>query len=143
MIKFIADVLTFYIPDYTKRKEAQTKLRTLMFGYKVWTKAKQIGKGLWVCGESAVNRNTVLGDYVHFNGLKINGEGNVKIGSYFHSGMECLIIAQNHDYDNGDKIPFGHQYIYKDIEIGDFVWLGSRVTILPGTKIGEGAVIQG
>ena len=34
-------------------------------------------------------------------------------------------------------------YVYKDVEIGDFVWLGSRVMILPGTKIGEGAIIQG
>ena len=31
---------------------------------------------------------------------------------------------------------------YKDVTIDDFVWLGSRVTILPGTKIGEGAIIQ-
>lgn len=33
-------------------------------------------------------------------------------------------------------------YIYKNVEIGDCVWLGSRVIILPGTKIGEGAIIQ-
>jgi acetyltransferase-like isoleucine patch superfamily enzyme len=143
MIKFIAEVLTCFIPNKELRGKAQAKLRTLMFGYKVWTKAKKIGKGLWVCGESAVNKNTILGDYVHFNGLKINGEGNVKIGSYFHSGVECLIVAQNHDYDNGDKIPFGDNFVYKDIEIGDFVWMGSRVMILPGTKIGEGAIIQG
>ena len=32
--------------------------------------------------------------------------------------------------------------INKDVIIEDFVWIGKRVTILPGTKIGEGAVIQ-
>ena len=33
--------------------------------------------------------------------------------------------------------------IIKDVEIGDFVWIGTNVMILPGTKIGEGAIIQG
>ena len=143
MIKFIADILTFYIPNRKLRKKAQSKLRTLMFGYKVWTKAKKVGKGLCVSGASVVNSNTVLGDFVHFCGMKISGEGNVTIGNNFFSGIECLIIAQNHDYDHGNRIPYGDGYTYKDIEIGDFVWFGSRVMILPGTKIGEGAIIQG
>lgn len=30
----------------------------------------------------------------------------------------------------------------KTVIIGDNVWLGSRVIILPGVKIGEGTVIQ-
>ena len=32
--------------------------------------------------------------------------------------------------------------ISKDILIEDYVWLGARVIILPGTKIGEGAIVQ-
>ena len=31
----------------------------------------------------------------------------------------------------------------KDVIIDSFVWIGSRVTLLPGTHIGEGAIIQG
>ena len=143
MIKFIADILTFYIPNRRLRKKAQAKLRTLMFGYKVWTKAKSVGKGLFVGGYSVVTSNTILGDYVHLNELKINGGGKVTIGNHFHCGIECLIIAMNHDYDNGTAIPYGKEFVYKDIEIEDFVWIGSRVMILPGTKIGEGAIIQG
>lgn len=78
------------------------------------------------------------------NGIVIEGNGHVKIGNHFHSGNELLIITQNHDYDNGSAIPYAKgEHIYKDVEIGDFVWLGSRVMILPGTKIGEGAIIQG
>jgi len=30
----------------------------------------------------------------------------------------------------------------KDIVIGECVWIGARATILPGAKIGEGAIIQ-
>lgn len=58
-------------------------------------------------------------------------------------GTDLLITAQNHNYDGGSHIPYTPKdYIYKNIEIGDFVWIGSRVTILPGTKIGEGTIIQ-
>jgi len=32
--------------------------------------------------------------------------------------------------------------VARDVEIGDCVWLGARVTVLPGAKIGEGAIIQ-
>jgi acetyltransferase-like isoleucine patch superfamily enzyme len=28
------------------------------------------------------------------------------------------------------------------VVIEDFVWLGARVTILPGVRIGEGAIVQ-
>ena len=53
-----------------------------------------------------------------------------------------MIITQNHNYDTGNAIPYDDTYAYKDVEIGDFVWLGTRVMILPGTTIGEGAIIQ-
>lgn len=106
-------------------------------------KAKQCGKGLYIGGPLEINNNTHIGDYCHFNGLSIHGEGKVTIGNYFHSGVECLIITQNHNYDNGTQIPYDDTNIHKAVEIGDFVWIGSRVMILPGTKIGEGAIIQG
>lgn len=143
MIKFLSEILTFYIPNRTLRKKIQANIRSFVFGYKVRNKAKKVGKNLYVGGKSSVNSNTILGDNVNFNGMTISGQGNVTIGNYFHSGVECLIIAQSHDYDHGETIPYGKKMIYKDIEIGDFVWLGSRVMILPGTKIGEGAIIQG
>lgn len=143
MIKFLTEILTFYIPNRKLKKKAQSKLRTLFFGYKIVTRAKSIGKGLRVGGYSYVNRNTTIGENVKINGLKISGEGSVKIGNYCIFGPECLIIAQNHNYDKGNAIPYDDTFILKDIEIGDFVWIGARAMILPGTKIGEGAIIQG
>lgn len=103
----------------------------------------RVGRDLWCGGKVILTRNTYLGDHCAFNGCEIHGAGKVTIGSHFHSGVELLIIAQNHNYDNGKHIPYSPEdYIYKDIEIGECVWVGSRVTILPGTKIGEGAIIQ-
>jgi len=90
---------------------------------------------------SSFNGNTYLGRNCHFNGMQISGGGKVTIGDNFHSGSSCMMIAQNHNI-NGASLPYDNTYILKDIEIGDSVWLGNRVIILGGVKIGEGAIIQ-
>lgn len=119
------------------------KARQRFWRYRALRHVKQHGKHIFVGGKTTLSKNTFLGDNVKFNELRIMGNGKVKIGNYFRCGIECLIIAQNHNYDKGTAIPYDDTYIYKDIEIGDFVWIGSRVMILPGTKIGKGAIIQG
>jgi acetyltransferase-like isoleucine patch superfamily enzyme len=104
--------------------------------------AKSYGNDFKVNGESYVTPNTTLGNNVNFNGMKIQGKGNVTIGDNFHSGIECMIITSIHNYDEGNEIPYDDTVISKDVIIEDNVWLGNRVTILPGVRIGEGAIIQ-
>lgn len=142
MIKFFAKLITFWIPNRKKRIKIRSKICTYFYGRQVFLKAKSIGKNFYCGGFSTVTSTTILDDNVSFNGMKIQGKGIVKIGRYFHSGTECLILSQNHNYDTGKAIPYDEEYICKDVEIGDFVWFGSRVIVLPGTKIGEGAIIQ-
>lgn len=113
-----------------------------IFTYWVTKSAYSVGRGLRVNGISTVNKNTRLGNNVNFNGMKIRGGGAVTIGNNFHSGPECLMISQVHNYDSGSKIPYDDTYILKDIIIEDQVWLGSRVIVLGGVTIGEGAIIQ-
>ena len=73
--------------------------------------------------------------------MKITGKGKVVIGKYFHSGSECLMITDSHNYE-GTRIPYDDTDRVRDIQIDDFVWLGSRVLVLGGVHIGEGAIIQ-
>lgn len=72
--------------------------------------------------------------------MKVNGGGKIMIGNYFHSGTECMMITQNHNYE-GEAIPYDSTYVRKEINIGDCVWLGNRVIIMGGVTIGEGAII--
>ena len=74
--------------------------------------------------------------------MVITGGGKITIGNNFHSGPECLMISQNHNFDSGTKIPYDDSYVYKDVTIEDQVWFGSRVIVLGGVTIGEGAIIQ-
>lgn len=104
--------------------------------------AKSVGTGLRVNGWSAVSRFTTLGNNVHFNGLIVSGSGAVTIGNNFHSGRGCLLLTENHDFDTGDALPYGSGRVLKPIVFEDNVWLGSRVIVMGGVTIGEGAVIQ-
>jgi len=105
-------------------------------------RAKSVGSDLSVNGPTRVTKKTTLGDNVNFNGLKIRGGGKVTIGDNFHSGPECMILTRNHNYDKGDAIPYDDTYTYEEVNIGDNVWFGARVTVVPGVTINEGAIIQ-
>jgi acetyltransferase-like isoleucine patch superfamily enzyme len=109
---------------------------------KVKRLAAETGDQLHVNNSSKVTEDTHLGDNVNFNGMSIHGKGTVTIGDNFHSGEDCVIMTSNHNYNNGSAIPYDDTYIHKDVIIGDNVWLGRQVTILPGVTINEGAIIQ-
>jgi acetyltransferase-like isoleucine patch superfamily enzyme len=96
---------------------------------------------LRIGGASSVSKFTEIGDNVTLNGVRITGDGRAVIGSHVKIGCETLIVTQNHNYES-DKLPYGDDYILKDIIIGECVWIGMRTIILPGTEIGEGAIIQ-
>lgn len=120
IVELIAKAVTMIIFPKALRKKWRNCIKTYIYGYQIFTTAKTIGKDLYIGNFSKVNKNTELGNNVNFNGMQIHGEGNVKIGDNFHSGVECLIITHNHNYE-GDRIPYDDTYVYKDVEIGDCV----------------------
>lgn len=123
-------------------KSVLKKTRSAYYTFRVSRQAGSFKENLKVNGYSCVTRMTKLGQNVNFNGMRIIGGGKVTIGDNFHSGSECLMISQNHNYDHGAAVPYDNTYIYKDIVIEDNVWLGNRVIVLGGVTIGEGAIVQ-
>lgn len=104
-------------------------------------KCNKHGTGLKVNRKCHFSGNIVFGNNCNFNGMNVIGQGGVNFGNNFHSGTECMIITQNHNYDNGEYIPYDDTFIYKHITIEDNVWFGNRVIITGNIKIGEGAII--
>lgn len=103
---------------------------------------KRYGKELRVNFPCTFTKNTIVENNCNFNGMHVSGKGNVTIGNNFHSGKECFIMSSFHNYDAGEKIPYDSTFISKDVIIGDNVWIGTRVIILAGVNIEEGAIIQ-
>lgn len=75
------------------------------------------------------------------SGTFIECSGGVKIGKHFHVGRGLTIFSTNHNYGSTESIPYDKSYIDKPVEIGDCVWAGANVSLVPGVTIGEGAII--
>ena len=86
-------------------------------------------------------KNVTIGNNCHFNGCRISGKGRVTIGNNFHSGRDIVIITSNHNYE-GTLLPYDKTSIVKNVAIGNEVWLGDNVVILPGVTIGDGCIVQ-
>lgn len=57
-------------------------------------------------------------------------------------GPEVIVYTRNHAFKQKDVIIINQKfYPAQKVVIGDDVWIGRRVIILPGVHIGQGAVI--
>ncbi len=82
-----------------------------------------------------------VGENVHINRhAYIRAEGGLSIGDNVHIAQHLIIYTINHNYKGG-AIPYDHTMIKKPVRIAENVWIGIRVTIVPGVHIGEGAIV--
>ena len=97
---------------------AVKSIKRKYYTFRVKRVCKSCGNDLTVNNYSYVTPKTSLGDNVNFNGMKIQGTANVVIGDNFHSGIECMIITDSHNYE-GEAIPYDDTVISKDVVIED------------------------
>lgn len=142
MLKLVAGLLSLIPFSRGSRSRRRMDVISFWHGLFVRRRAKCVGKGLRCHGPVKVSRRTTIGDHVYFNGASIFGTGNVTFGDWVHSGEGLKIFTRNHNYNAGAAIPYDNTFVVKDVAVGDFAWIGAYVILLPGTKIGEGAVIQ-
>ena len=64
----------------------------------------------------------------------------IEIGRDVMIGPQLVIYTSNHGTEK--TVPMNRQQMTcKPVKMGDDVWIGVRVTILPGVNIGDGAII--
>lgn len=116
--------------------------RIKVYFYKIKAKRQLLcfGRNLSVNGPCDFHGEVRVSDNCCFNGMKILGNGKVTIGNYFHSGIDCMMLTSNHNYE-GNQIPYDETFIKKEIIIGDCVWFGNRVLVVGNVKIGDGAIL--
>lgn len=77
------------------------------------------------------------------SGIGVNAQirGPLKIGNDVMMGPNVVILTNSHKYNRID-IPINQQENFvKGVSIGNDVWIGERVIILPGVNIGNGVII--
>lgn len=118
-----------YIPSHTIRN-----IKYKFFGIK-------IGKGstihMWASffdpKNIEIGEDTIIGDHAF-----LDGRDKLKIGSHTDIASSVMIYNSEHDLSKED-----FSAIVASVEIGDYVFIGPRVTIMPGVKIGKGSVVAG
>lgn len=79
-----------------------------------------------------------IGRHASFNDAIIDITGGVEVGDKVHLGLGVMIFSCEHPVKSSDR---KHSLVCKKIKIGNNVCVGSRVMILCGVTIGDGAYI--
>jgi acetyltransferase-like isoleucine patch superfamily enzyme len=82
----------------------------------------------------SIGKNTHVGQSVH-----IGGGGKVIIGQWCQIANNVIIATANHNM-NGSL--YYDNVSYKDVVIGNNVWIAANCIILPGVTIGDNSVIS-
>ncbi len=124
-------------PPYTAIRLRPWLLRLIGFS---------IGKGSVIC-----NTPRIVGNQNLYNRLVIGKDCLITVDCYFdlagkiiiHDdvtiGPQTSIITGSHEI--AGPLHRCGKLFHKDVEVGKGVWIGARCTILPGVKIGNGAVV--
>src|ERR1035437_5033053 len=79
----------------------------------------------------SIGEDTIIGDHAF-----LDGRAPLLIGSHTDIASSIMIYNSEHDLDKED-----FEARIEAVQIGDYVFIGPRAIILPGVKIGKGAVI--
>lgn len=99
----------------------------------------KIGKGSYIHmwarfynpGNIEIGEDTHVGDNCF-----LDGRNKIKIGNHVDIASQVLIYNEEHNV-HSEKF----EATSGSVEIGDYVFIGPRAIILPGVKIGKGAVV--
>lgn len=80
-----------------------------------------------------IGKDSIIGDHAF-----LDGRAKIKIGNHVDIASEVMIYNSEHDLESEDFTARN-----EPVEIGDYVFIGPRAIIMPGVKIGKGAVVAG
>lgn len=90
-------------------------------------------------GKLMIGERTWVGQY---NNFRLSGGSHIKIGKGCLISQFCSLVAANHLINRQTPIQQNPCDRHKvNIDIGDDVWLGAGVAIMPAVVIGKGAVV--
>ena len=99
----------------------------------------RIGKKSWVMSSCEIWQpwNLVIGDYVSIaEHVVLYNVDTIAIGNQVVISREAFLCAASHDVTSPIM-----ELTHAPIEIGSEAWIAARAFIVPGVKVGEGAVV--
>jgi acetyltransferase-like isoleucine patch superfamily enzyme len=85
-----------------------------------------------------IGEDTLIGEKATLDGRRQlkDSHGGLEIGSHVDIASEVMIWTSEHDLADPDMRP-----IEEKVVIEDYVFIGPRAIILPGVRVGKGAVV--
>lgn len=84
-----------------------------------------------------------MGVNVHIGpGAMLDGAGGIFLGDGSILAPEVKVFSRSHNFDQDvQALPFDNVMLVAPVQIGRYVWIGTRAIVLPGVSIGDGAVV--
>ncbi len=119
--------MTGYVPSHRFRNFVYR-----MYGVKKAQNSAFHWRARFFCPEGlTIGEHTNLGNDGFYDARE-----TITIGNCVNIAAEVRIYTREHDIDSPDFAEVG-----APVRIGDYAYIGTRVTILPGVTIGAGAVV--
>lgn len=99
-----------------------------------------LGDHSYIAGYCYVTNDLEMGSNSTMN-IHCMSRGKVKMGNDVRIGAYATFMAVNHIHEDWEKPIRTQGTEWKEITIGDDVWIGSHVTILPGVTVGSHSII--
>jgi maltose O-acetyltransferase len=130
-------VVSSVLPQHSFRRVRTRLLRAL--GLRFGPKTAFAGP-VKITGTGCIREMLSFGSWCHITGpLHIDIMAPVRIGTGVYFGYEVMLLTADHEV--AEPTQRCGRLVTGAIEIEDGAWIGSRAVILPGVRIGKGAVV--
>lgn len=127
LIFYIGNHFVSKVPIYSFRRAYYERFCRLKIG-----RETSVGMGLFITGKNIeIGHNVIIGRNCFFD-----GRVGIKIGNNVGISAAVYIFSLEHDVNSS-----GFKTTGAPVIIEDYVWIASRATVLPGVRIGKGAVV--
>jgi acetyltransferase-like isoleucine patch superfamily enzyme len=134
-LKFVWGFLVLYVVNNCVAKVPSRRFRLMVYRrYYTIAEGVNILLGLKIKSLKGIHIDVISN--INGNVLLDTRGGDIYIGKYVDIGYESIIWTLEHDPQSSNFKTKGG-----DVVVEDYVWIASRVTILPGVRIGKGAVV--
>lgn len=123
---------------------ANALLRAPGHGLRLWVLRRLCG---WSVGAGTVVERAIavttrggvrIGDGCIVNrGVTLDGRGGLEVGDLVNISAEALLLTADHDVDSPS-----FQWRPRPVSVGSRAWIATRALVLPGSSVGEGAVVS-
>ncbi len=97
-----------------------------------------IGAGVFIRAPERmkIGRGVFIGSDCYIDAL-----GGLQLGDCCALASNATILTVDHHFRDAQCLPWDDVRIIKPVVVGDYAWIGKNACILPGVRIGEGAIL--